>query len=155
MDDQDARAKWCHDFGYALRANHADLLDIEAQVKKLQESSLRDQLSKKCRELPAPIGGEEIAHKLVKLIDAPSRKYTLIDRIKLVALRYLAIGYRQINPRKVNPVVSSEAALFSDETSAATLRENIKNERRFEQLIPGASDKYKSVRKAIADTYYN
>jgi hypothetical protein len=25
MDDQEARAKWCHDFGYALRANQADL----------------------------------------------------------------------------------------------------------------------------------
>lgn len=155
MDDQDARAKWCHDFGYALRANHADFADIEAQVRKLQDSSLREQLSKKCRELPAPIGGEEIAHKLVKLIDAPSCKITLIDRIKLSALRYLAIGYRQINPRKVNPVVSTESAQFSDETSAAILRGYIKSERRFEQIIPGASDKYKSVRKAIADTYYN
>jgi UDP:flavonoid glycosyltransferase YjiC (YdhE family) len=155
MDDQDARAKWCHDFGYALRANHADLADIEAQVRKIQDSSLREQLSKKCRELPAPIGGEEIAHKLVKLIEAPSRKVTLIDRIKLTVLRYLAIGYRQINPRKVNPVVSSESAQFSDETSAAIIREYIKSDRRFEQLISGASDKYKSVRKAIADTYYN
>jgi spore coat polysaccharide biosynthesis predicted glycosyltransferase SpsG len=155
MDDQDARAKWCHDLGYALRANHADLSDIENQVKKLQDVTIRESLSKKCRELPAPIGGEEIARKLVKLIDAPGRTTNLVDQLKLTTLRFLAIGYRQINPRKVNPVVSSEAAQFSDETSAAILRGNIKSERRFEQMISGASDKYKSVRKAIADTYYN
>ena len=155
MDDQEARAKWCHDFGYALRANQADLKSITETVKDLQDPKLRASLSHKCTELPAPIGGEEIAHKLVKLIEAPSRKNTLIDRLKLSALRYLAIGYRQINPRKVNPVVSLESAQFSDETSAATLRGYIKSERRFEQLISGASNNYQSARKAFADTYYN
>jgi len=58
MDDQEARAKWCHDFGYALRADQADLNDITNTVKKLQDSNIRASLSSKCRTLPAPIGGE-------------------------------------------------------------------------------------------------
>jgi UDP:flavonoid glycosyltransferase YjiC (YdhE family) len=49
-DDQDARAHWCHDFGYALRANHADLEDITATVAKLCDPSIRAALSTKCIE---------------------------------------------------------------------------------------------------------
>jgi spore coat polysaccharide biosynthesis predicted glycosyltransferase SpsG len=155
MDDQDARAKWCHDFGYALRANHADLTDIQEQVSKLKDPNLREQLSNKCKELPVPIGGEEIAHKLYKLTSAPARKVSYKDKFNLVLLRYLAIGYRQLNPRKLNVVISNEPAQFSEETNSSTLRELIKSARRFEQLIPDSSAHYQAVRKAIAETYYN
>ena len=68
MDDQEARAKWCHDFGYALRANQADLNDITKTVKELQDANMRASLSHKCGELPAPIGGEEIAQKRIDFL---------------------------------------------------------------------------------------
>ena len=47
-DDQEARAQWCHDMGFALRANQADLGDINATVKKLQDPAVRERLSRKC-----------------------------------------------------------------------------------------------------------
>jgi UDP-N-acetylglucosamine:LPS N-acetylglucosamine transferase len=36
-DDQEARAKWCNDFGFALRADQADHDDITAKVRMLQD----------------------------------------------------------------------------------------------------------------------
>ena len=66
-DDQETRARWCHDFGYALRADQSNLNEITATVKRLQDPSLRAQLSKRCAELPDTTGGVEIADILLKL----------------------------------------------------------------------------------------
>lgn len=155
MDDQDTRAKWCHDNGYAIRANHADLADITKKVALLKDSEIRIKLSNNCKNLPVPIGGEEIANKLIRLNEAPTINRKFAERLRLIFLRYLAIGYRQLNPRKLNPVVSTEAPLFSEDSSAESLRSNIRSERRFEQMIAGASEQYKARRRAIAETYYN
>ena len=155
MDDQEARAQWCHDFGYALGANQADLTDITTTVKKLQELNTRTTLTNKCKTLPVPIGGEEIANKLFKLIESPAKKRNFFDRWRLIFLRYLAIGYRQLNPRKIKVTISKEEPLFSEEINVESLRNYIKSERRFEQLMPGASAKYQATRKTIAMTYYN
>jgi hypothetical protein len=92
---------------------------------------------------------------LIKLIESPAKKRNLFDRLRLIFLRYLAIGYRQLNPRKIQVTISKEEPLFSEEVSAENLRNFIKSERRFEQLISGASAKYQAARKAIAKTYYN
>ena len=54
-DDQEARAQWSHDMGFALRANQADLADITATVRKLQDPATRERLSRKCAELPEPV----------------------------------------------------------------------------------------------------
>ena len=155
MDDQEAHAKWCHDFGYALRANQADLNDITKTVKELQDPNLRASLSFKCAELPAPIGGEEIANKLVKFIDAPTSSKNLARKFLFQSLRYLAIGYRTIVKQKPGAEVTDSAPIFSDSTSAAELQKNIRSGARFEHMIAGASSKYKAARRAIADTYYN
>jgi hypothetical protein len=155
MDDQEARAKWCHDFGYALRANQADLNDITKTVKELQDPNLRASLSFKCAELPAPIGGEEIANKLVKFIDSQSSSKNLARKFLFQSLRYLAIGYRAIVKQKPGAEVSDSAPIFSDSTSAAELHKNIRSGARFEHMIAGASSKYQVARKAIADIYYN
>ena len=155
MDDQDARAKWCHDFGYALRADQADLNDITSTVKKLQDSNVRSSLTSKCRTLPAPIGGEEIAHKLIKFISEPSKSNNLARIFLFQSLRYLAIGYRAVVKQKPGQSVSSDAPIFSDSTETAELHKFIRSGTRFEHLIAGASAKYQAARKSLADTYYN
>ena len=66
-DDQEARAKWCNDFGFALRADQADHEDITSKVKMLQDPAIRARLSAKCAELPETSGGDEIAAMLYKL----------------------------------------------------------------------------------------
>ena len=156
MDDQEARAKWCHDFGYALRANQADLNDITKTVKKLQELKVRTALTNKCRTLPAPIGGEEIAHKLLKFAEEKTGKKNNIARKFLFqSLRYLAIGYRLIVKQKPGVGVGNEPTVFSNSTSASELHKYIRSGNRFEHLISNASTKYQAARKVIAETYYN
>ena len=154
MDDQEARAKWCHDFGYALRANQADLKNITETVKELQDPNMRASLSFKCAELPAPIGGEEIANKLIKFISAGSKSNNLARILLFQSLRYLAIGYRAIIKQKPGAAVSNDAAVFSDSTKASDLHLNIRSGVRFEHLIAGSSEKYRQQRRKIADKYY-
>ncbi|MBU3642703.1 MAG: UDP-N-acetylglucosamine--LPS N-acetylglucosamine transferase [Candidatus Nanopelagicaceae bacterium] len=155
MDDQEARAKWCHDFGYALRANQADLKNITETVKELQDANLRAALSFKCAELPAPIGGEEIANKLLKLISAPSKSNNLARVFLFQSLRYLAIGYRSIVKQKSTVDVSSSAPIFSNSTVSTEMQKHIRSGTRFEHLIASASEKYLQRRRQIADTYYD
>ena len=154
MDDQEARAKWCHDFGYALRANQADLKNITETVKDLQDPKLRGSLSHKCAELPAPIGGEEIANKLLKISAEPAKRVSLSQRLRYLALRYFAIAYHQIAKEKSQALVTSVKAVFSDSTNANELSTNIRADVRFEQLINGSSAKYREARHQIADKYY-
>jgi len=155
MDDQEARAKWCHDHGYAIRANQADLADITRTVKLLEDEGTRKKLSQNCALLPAPIGGEEIANKLTKLASIPNHKSNNLSRTLLfLALRYLAIGYRKlVKQNTVQSVVHSQP-VFSDTKVSSDLRSLIKANSRFEHLINPASSKYKSRREQIAKQYY-
>ena len=154
MDDQEARAKWCHDFGYALRANQADLNNITETVRELQDPNMRASLSFKCAELPAPIGGEEIANKLLKIADEPAKTVSLSQRTRYLALRYIAIAYHQIAKEKSQAPINSVKVVFSDSADANELGTNIRSGVRFEQFFHGSSDKYRAVRHQIADTYY-
>ena len=155
MDDQEARAKWCADFGYALRADQANLDDITSTVAKLQDPVIRDSLIEKCKELPVPIGGEEIANKLIKLSENNNEeKHKALRMVLFMALRYLAIGYRLIvrQDKQILPINSSP--VFSNTTDAAELRNLIKSTNRFEHLVASASEKYKAKREQIANQYY-
>jgi UDP-N-acetylglucosamine:LPS N-acetylglucosamine transferase len=154
MDDQEARAKWCHDFGYALRADQSNLTNISETVKELQDPNMRASLSFKCSELPPPIGGEEIAHKLIKFISTESKSNNLARILLFQSLRYLAIGYRAIIKQKPGAAVSNNPAIFSDSTKAAELHQNIRSGNRFEHLISGSTGKYQKIRHEIADKYY-
>ena len=154
MDDQEARAKWCHDFGYALRADQANLTNITETVKELQDPNMRASLSFKCSELPSPIGGEEIAHKLIKFISTESKSNNLARILLFQSLRYLAIGYRAIIKQKPGAAVSNNPAIFSDSTKASDLHQNIRSGNRFEHLISGSTGKYQQIRHEIADKYY-
>jgi UDP-N-acetylglucosamine:LPS N-acetylglucosamine transferase len=169
-DDQEARAQWCHDMGFALRANQADLHDITATVKKLQDPEVRERLSKKCGELPDPTGGAEIAKILYELAvrEEPIRPSWLrynqlriqehINRgmrhVAYKGLRRLALIYRFIHPHLVVQVTANEPPIWGSQTTAKELHPLIKGEQRFEHLITGASDAYIARRKEIAKAAY-
>jgi UDP-N-acetylglucosamine:LPS N-acetylglucosamine transferase len=169
-DDQEARAQWCHDMGFALRANQADLGDITATVKKLQDTDVRTRLSKKCAELPDPTGGAEIAKILYELAvrEEPIRPSWLrynqlriqehINRgmrhVAYMGLRRLALVYRFINPHIVVQVTRQEPPSWGSQNTAKELHPLIKGEQRFEHLITGASDAYIKRRKEIAEAAY-
>ena len=169
-DNQEARAQWCHDMGFALRANQADLGDITATVKKLQDADVRARLSKKCAELPDPTGGAEIAKILYELAvrEEPIRPSWLrynqlriqehINRgmrhLAYMGLRRLALVYRFINPHIVVQVTRQEPPIWGSQNTATELHPLIKGEQRFEHLITGASDAYIKRRKEIAESAY-
>lgn len=169
-DDQEARAKWCHDFGFALRADQADHDDITAKVRMLQDSEVRARLSAKCVELPETSGGDEIAAMLYKLAieEKPKGAQNLtfirlmiqerlnrgVRNIVNLGLRRIAIIYRIINPHLVTQMVRVENPVFGSQTTSTELHQLIKGEVRFEHLISGSSDAYRKRREEIADTAY-
>ena len=169
-DDQEARAQWCHDMGFALRANQADLGDITATVRKLQDAEVRARLSKKCAELPDPTGGAEIAKILYELAvrEEPIRPSWLrynqlriqehvnrgMRHVAYMGLRRLALVYRFINPHIVVQVTRQEPPIWGSQNTAQELHPLIKGEQRFEHLITGASDAYIKRRKEIAEAAY-
>ncbi len=169
-DDQEARAQWCHAMGFALRANQADLGDITATVKELQDADVRARLSKKCAELPDPTGGAEIAKILYELAvrEEPIRPSWLrynqlriqehvnrgMRHVAYMGLRRLALVYRFINPHIVVQVTRQEPPIWGSQNTAQELHPLIKGEQRFEHLITGASDAYIKRRKEIAEAAY-
>ena len=169
-DDQEARAQWCHDKGFALRANQSDLSDITAKVRELQDRVTRERLTKKCKELPAANGGAEIAKILFELATkSQANKPGTFTYARLIVqehinrglrhianlgLRRVALVYRFLNPHIIVEVTKQEPPQFGSQTSAAELRELIKSSVRFEHLVEGASEKYKARRKEIAHEAY-
>ena len=169
-DDQEARAKWCHDFGFALRADQADLADITSKVRQLQNAEVRERLSAKCAELPDTTGGAEIAKILYDLATAkepirPSRitylRLTVQEHINrglrhvaYLGLRRLGLVYRFLHPHIVVQVTRQEPPVWGSQNTAKELHPLIKGEQRFEHLITGASDAYIARRKEIAEAAY-
>jgi UDP-N-acetylglucosamine:LPS N-acetylglucosamine transferase len=169
-DDQEARARWCHDFGYALRADQADLSDITKTVKQLQDPQVRAALSAKCAELPNTTGGQEIADMLFALSKEQAveqaKTFTFkrlmiqdhfnrgLRHVANLGLRRVALVYRFINPHKDVQITKEEPPVFGDSTDSATLQKLIKSGTRFEHLITGASAAYLAKREEIAKTAY-
>jgi predicted glycosyltransferase len=170
-DDQEARAQWCHDFGFSLRADQADLADITATVKKLQDPQVRASLTAKCAELAEVSGSSEIAQIFLKLIADQSaikpgsltyRRLMLQEHINrgmrhiaYIGLRRIALIYRKFRPHPDAAKMAKVAPIFSQATTSAELRDLVKGEVRFEHMIVGASDAYKKRREEIAYTAYN
>jgi len=155
-DDQDARAKWSHDHGYALRADHANLADITATVTKLSDAAVRQRLQSKCAELSNTQGGSEIAQILLSLATAtekkPSKRVSRFVATQVIhKITYL---YRLIRPYKKGATVDSRATLFSQEIDADYLRTHIKGNQRFEHMIVGGSESYIARRHEIANKAY-
>ena len=169
-DDQEARARWCNDFGFALRADQADLADITEKVKMLQDPEVRKRLSEKCAELPDTTGGQEIANMLYQLATAPTGKKSsgltykrllVQDRISrgarhviMLGLRRLALVYRFLHPHIKVQEIDQAPPVFGDQSTAAELHPLIKSSTRFEHLISGASASYRKRREEIAFAAY-
>ena len=156
-DDQDARARWCHDHGYALRAEHSDLADITAKVKQLQSAQKRQSLSQKCAELSDTSGGAEVAQLLLDLAIKGKNPHWLKQLFRLVATQAIHKAtylYRLVRPQKKSAKVDQSSALFSSEIDADFLRSHIRGRQRFEQMIPGASSAYVDRRHEIARDAY-
>ena len=155
-DDQDARAKWCHDHGYALRADHANLAEITATVATLSDAAVRQSLHDKCAELSNTNGGSEIAQILLSLATSakkrPSKRVSRFAATETIhKITYL---YRLIRPYKKSATVDQGATLFSQEINADYLREHIKGNQRFEHMIVEGSQSYIARRHEIARKAY-
>ena len=155
-DDQDARAKWCHDYGYALRADHANLADITSTVARLSDAAVRQSLHNKCAELSNTNGGSEIAQILLSLAtSAKKRPSKNISRfVATQVIHKVTYVYRLIRPYKKSVTVDHGAILFSHETNADYLRAHIKGNQRFEHIIAQGSDSYIARRHEIASKAY-
>ena len=169
-DDQEARARWCNDFGYALRADQSDLLNITETVRKLQDPEIRAKLSSKCAELPDTTGGSEIAEILLKLAtqEKPGKPKTFtflrlmvqdhinrgLRHVANLGIRRLALVYRYLNPHIVVQITQQAPPIFGDTTNPEELRELIKSAKRFEHLISNASPAYRARREEIAKEAY-
>jgi hypothetical protein len=156
-DDQDARAQWCHDHGYALRADYANLADITVTVATLSDAVVRQSLHNKCAELSNTNGGSEIAQILLSLATSvkkkPSKKISRF--IATQAIHKVTYLYRLIRPYAKSSTVNSAETQFSEEIDADYLRSQIKGDQRFEHLIVGASESYISRRHEIASKAYD
>jgi UDP-N-acetylglucosamine:LPS N-acetylglucosamine transferase len=155
-DDQDARAKWCHDYGYALRADHANLADITATVARLSDAAVRQSLHNKCAELSNTNGGSEIAQILLSLATSAKKKPSKnVSRfVATQVIHKVTYVYRLIRPYKKSVTVDHGAVLFSHETNADYLRAHIKGNQRFEHIIAQGSDSYIARRHEIASKAY-
>jgi hypothetical protein len=143
---------------------------VTAKVTQLQDPELRARLSSKCAELPDPTGGAEIAKILYELAIAkepirPSRMTYLhltiqehinrgLRHVAYLGLRRAGLIYRAIHPHIVVQVTRQEPPVWGDQNTAKELHAMIKGEQRFEHLIAGASEKYKSRRAQIAEAAY-
>jgi UDP-N-acetylglucosamine:LPS N-acetylglucosamine transferase len=169
-DDQEARAQWCHDLGYALRADQADLANITETVKLLQDPEERARLHRMCKKLPEANGAKEAAQILYEMATVKhGAQPSMIARLRLKArdfglvsygqlanavYRQLALVYRKINPHIVVQIVKLDPPHFGDETDAQTMRNLISGEIRYEHLISGASENYRRRRDEIASAAY-
>ena len=143
---------------------------MTAKVRQLQDPEIRVRLSGKCGQLPDPTGGVEIAKILYELAIAkepirPSRLTYLhltiqehINRgmrhVAYLGLRRAGLIYRALHPHIVVQVTRQEPPVWGDQNTAKELHALIKGEQRFEHLITGASQKYKSRRAQIAEAAY-
>lgn len=156
-DDQDARATWCHDYGYALRADHSNLSEITATVRKLQDLNTRTALADKCAALKDTSGGREIADLLINLATSKRKTKPLTQLLRLVAtvgIHKVTYMYRLLRPYKKSQPISDLAPIFSNETSADFLRTHIKGNQRFEHMIASASPAYQERRRQISLAAY-
>ena len=155
-DDQDARAHWCHDKGFALRADHSNLADITETVSKLQDDFLRQNLQGKCAELSNSRGASEIAQILLSLAISTKKKPSkrVLRFVATQLIHKITYLYRLIRPYKKNSGVENKPALYSQEIDSDYLRTHIKGDQRFEHMIVGASQNYISRRHEIASKAY-
>jgi hypothetical protein len=169
-DDQEARAQWCNDLGYALRADQADLANITETVKLLQDPEERLRLHRMCKKLPEANGAKVAAQILYEMATVKhGAQPSVVARMRLQArdfglisfrqfaniiYRQLALVYRKFNPHIVVQIVKIDPPHFGDETDPQAMRKLINGDVRYEHLISGASENYRRRRDEIASAAY-
>ena len=169
-DDQESRAKWCHELGYALRADQADLANITETVRLLQDPEERSRLTRMCKKLPEANGAKEAAQILYELATVRhGAKLKLWARLRLAmrdlnnrswrqfanaVYRQLALIYRKLNPHIIVQITKVDPPHFGDETDPQAMRRLINGDVRYEHLITGASENYRRRRDEIASAAY-
>lgn len=170
-DNQSARAKWAFDNNMALTVDQNNLNEIENSARKLQDQSLRNNLSANCNNLPTTSGGFEVAEIFKKLLTTPSKTgislpITLIGlRIREVfsrgfrgfaysTLQLITIFYRWVKPHNNGKVANSNKIEIYQSEESEELRKLIKSGNPFEHLVIGASPAYKDRRIKIATKAY-
>ena len=171
-DNQEARAQWCADNGYALYADQNDLTDIERVVGKLADPAIRTELNRKCKTLPDPSGGNEIADYLLA-ISEPDVGGLLKNKLlhsRLIAqnamsrglagfvktsigwgLQKIAVIYRMIFPHsKIFNRHAKPEIVFSRATCPKELGTLIKSDVLLEHLFEDASPAYEKSRRDIS-----
>ena len=169
-DDQESRAQWCHELGYALRADQADLANITETVRLLQDPEERSRLTRMCKKLPEANGAKEAAQILYELATVRhGAKLKLWARLRLAmrdlnnrswrqfanaVYRQLALIYRKLNPHIIVQITKADLPHFGDETDPQAMRRLINGDVRYEHLITGASENYRRRRYEIASAAY-
>jgi len=157
-DDQEKRAKWSADNGFALTADQSDLASITSTVSLLMNEKVRNSLSDRCAELPGTDGGVEIAELLLNYLSEESQKKSTIKNIKRLligkTLKMAIFLYRSLKPVRTNSRVDGDDVLFSDSVDVEFLRLQIKGNQRFEHIHLGASEEYRLRREDIARRNY-
>ena len=170
-DNQSARAKWAFDNNMALTVDQNNLNEIENSARKLQDQSLRNNLSANCNNLPTTSGGFEVAEIFKKLLTTPAKTgislpITLIGlRIREVfsrgfrgfaysTLQLITIFYRWVKPHNNGKVANSNKIEIYQSEESEELRKLIKSGNPFEHLVIGASPAYKDRRIKIATKAY-
>lgn len=157
-DDQEKRANWCADNGFALTADQSDLASITSTVSLLMNEKVRNSLSDHCAELPRCDGGVEIAELLLNYLSEESQQKSTIKNIKRLligkTLKMAIFLYRSLKPVRTNSRVDGDDVLFSDSVDVEFLRLQIKGNQRFEHIHLGASAEYRLRREDIARRNY-
>lgn len=167
-DNQEARAQWCADYGFALSADPRNLSEITRVVRMLRDANVRGKLIDATSYLPTTEGAALATSEIVKAISTSTQgvhfrgsylvyliRTQLSRRLRFMAfstLRHLSLLYRTIVPREGVPVLAADLTppLFSQVQKASDLRPHIKSHQRFEHVIPGATATYWKTRHEIA-----
>jgi UDP-N-acetylglucosamine:LPS N-acetylglucosamine transferase len=167
-DNQEARARWCADYGFALYANPLNPNEITRVVRLLRDANVRRELIDATSYLPSATGAAESMSEIMNVVMKSSQGLTfrgsyfiyllrtqLSRRLRFAAfsaLRHLSLLYRMTVPRVGAPVPTLDLTppIFSQTQTSSELRPLIKSQRRFEHVLTGASSSYWKVRQEIA-----
>ena len=159
-DDQEKRAMWCHDHGFALRADQSDLHDITSTVMQLQSPECRTSLTENCKSLPEADGAREIAEMLFTIAttdEKPRQSFgtSILRFLVIEGLHLTSYIYRLIKPHAMSKGPATTEVIYSSATKASELRDLVKGNVRFEHLMTNGSEKYVQERKKIAQEFYS
>lgn len=167
-DNQEARAKWCADHGFALYADSQNPREIVRVVRLLRDANIRKKLTEAMLRLPKTGGAAEATAEILHAVSVSGQGVTFrgnylfyltrtqfsrrLRHLAFSTLRSLSLLYRTIVPRDIVPhsELNLGAPIFSQSQESKELRHLINKQCRFEHLLPDSSESYKESRRQIA-----